>query len=77
MSAVLGQREPYNYIPREVFAGFDFPGADDLANMFDFNRRFIPNRQADLEQSRSMFPGIRTFRTWLEANKEKFEGIFS
>lgn len=77
MSAVLGQRVAYNYIPREVFAEFDFPGADDLANMFDFYRRFVHNSQAQLEQSRSMFPGIRTFRTWLEANKEKFEGIFS
>ena len=75
MSAVMGQRVVYNDIPREVFAAFEFPGAEDLANMFDFNSRFITNRQADLEQSRSMFPGIRTFRTWLEDSKGKFDGI--
>ncbi len=75
MSAVLGQRVVYNYIPREVFAEFDFPGADDLANMFDFYRRFVPNSQAQLDQSRSMFPGIRTFRAWLEGNKERFAAI--
>jgi len=76
MSTVLEQRVVYNHIPREVFAAFGFPGADDLANMFDFNARFIPNRQADLEQSRAMFPGIRTFRMWLEDNREKFAGVF-
>lgn len=77
MSAALGQRIGYNHIPREVFAEFDFPGADDLANMFDFYRRFVPNRQADLEQSRSMYPGIRSFSTWIEDNKDRFAGIFS
>jgi uncharacterized protein YbjT (DUF2867 family) len=77
MSAVLQQRVVYHHIPREVFAAFEFPGADDLANMFDFNSRFIPNRQADLEQSRSMFPAIRTFQTWLEGNREKFTGTFA
>jgi hypothetical protein len=77
MSSVLGQRVVYNHIPREVFAAFDFPGADDLANMFDFNSRFVPNRQADLEQSRAMFPGIKSFRVWLEENRERFDGIFA
>jgi uncharacterized protein YbjT (DUF2867 family) len=77
MSAVLRQRVAYNHIPRDVFAAFDFPGADDLANMFDFYRRFVPNSQAQLEESRRMFPGIRTFREWLEENKGKFEGIFA
>ena len=67
----------YHHIPRDVFAAFDFPGADDLANMFDFYRRFVPNSQAQLEESRRMFPGIRTFREWLEENKGKFEGIFT
>jgi uncharacterized protein YbjT (DUF2867 family) len=76
MSDVLGQRVVYNHIPREVFAEFDFPGADDLANMFDFYRRFVTNSQPQLEQSRSLFPEIRTFRAWLEDSKDKFEGIF-
>jgi hypothetical protein len=38
MTDKLGVKVVYNYIPREVFASFDFPGADDLANMFEFNR---------------------------------------
>ena len=77
MSAVLDQRVGYNHIPREVFAEFEFPGADDLANMFDFYSRFVLNSQVKLEQSRSMFPGIRTFRTWLEGNRERFAAILA
>jgi uncharacterized protein YbjT (DUF2867 family) len=75
MTDVLGRRVEYNHIPREVFAEFDFPGADELANMFDFYRRFVTDSQAPLDQSRSMFPAIRTFRAWLEDSKDKFEGI--
>jgi uncharacterized protein YbjT (DUF2867 family) len=69
MSRVLGERVVYQHIPREVFAGFGFPGADDLANMFDFNRRFIPNRHADLEDSRRLYPKMQRFEAWLKAHR--------
>jgi uncharacterized protein YbjT (DUF2867 family) len=71
MTRVLGTRIVYNHIPREVFAAFGFPGADDLANMFDFNRRFIPDRRADLEQSRRLYPAMQTFETWAHANEDR------
>ena len=58
--------------PRDVFASFDFPGADDLANMFEYNRLHIPNRQEDLEESRSLYPKLQSFESWLTANKDKF-----
>lgn len=64
LTAVSGKEVQYNHIPREVFASFDFPGADDLADMFDFNRRFIPNRHADIRQSRSLYPAMQTFEQW-------------
>lgn len=70
LTRLLGKTVIYQYIPREVFAGFGFPGADDLANMFDFNRRFIPNRKADLEESRRLYPGMQTFEAWVSANKD-------
>jgi uncharacterized protein YbjT (DUF2867 family) len=72
MTRVLERKVVYNYIPRGVFASFDFPGADDLANMFEYNRLHIPNRRADLEQSRALYPGMQTFESWLAANKDKF-----
>ncbi|TPW10376.1 MAG: NmrA-like family domain-containing 1 [bacterium] len=69
LSRVTGVPIRYNHIPKDVFAGFGFPGADDLANMFDFNRRFIPNRKADLELARKLFPAIQSLDTWAERNK--------
>ena len=72
MSQVLERRVVYNHIPREVFASFGFPGAEDLANMFEYNRLFIPNRRADFDESRALYPGMQTFETWLYANRDKF-----
>jgi uncharacterized protein YbjT (DUF2867 family) len=72
MSRITHQRIVYQHVPREVFAALGFPGADDLANMFDYNRRFIPNRQADRAESRLLYPGTRTFEAWLATNAERF-----
>lgn len=72
MTRILGKKVVYNYIPRDVFASFDFPGADDLANMFEYNRLHIPTRQEDLEESRTLYPELQSFESWLTANKDKF-----
>ena len=77
MTRLLGQTVRYNHIPREVFASFGFPGAEDLANMFDFNRRFIPERRADIENSRSLYSGMKSFEAWLGENKEQFANIIT
>ncbi len=70
MSRVSGKNVRYNYIPREVFAAFGFPGADDLADMFDFNRRFIPTRAADIAESRALYPGMQTFEQWATSKRD-------
>jgi uncharacterized protein YbjT (DUF2867 family) len=72
MSRVAGLPVHYDHIPREVFASFGFPGADDLAQMFEFNRRFIPGRQRDLDESRALFPAMQTFEEWAINNKDAF-----
>jgi hypothetical protein len=68
-------RIAYRHVPREVFAAFGFPGADDLANMFDLNRRFILSRRKDLEESRALYPRIRTFEKWLTENADRFRSV--
>ena len=75
MTKVLEKNIIYNYITREVFAKFDFPRAQDLASMFEFNRLHISNRKEDLEESRRLYPKMQTFESWLTANKEKFKDI--
>jgi hypothetical protein len=58
-------------VPREVYRGFGFPGADDLGNMFqfkrDFNEAFCGAR--DLAVARSLYPGLQTFDQWLAVHK--------
>lgn len=64
MSQVLDLPIVYQHIERETFAGFGFPGADDLAQMFDYYRRYVPSRARELEESRELYPAIQTFEQW-------------
>jgi hypothetical protein len=68
MGEAIGRTVKYNCIPREVFASFDFPGAEDLANMFERNRLHIPGRPSDLAKCRKLYPEMRSFETWAANN---------
>lgn len=74
MSDVLGADVRYNYIPREVFAGFGFPGAEDLADMFEFYRLHIPSRRAEIAEWKARVPELQDFRTWAGRNAGKLRG---
>jgi uncharacterized protein YbjT (DUF2867 family) len=71
MTRLTGRQVTYSHVPREVFASFGFAGAEELANMFDCQRRLIPQRTADLAMSRELFPEIRTFESWMEGEKDR------
>ncbi len=75
MTKTLGKPIHYNYIPNEIYAQLGFPGAEELGNMFEVQRLYIPQRQKDLELSRSICPAIQTFEQWMAKNKNKFAGI--
>jgi uncharacterized protein YbjT (DUF2867 family) len=76
LSKVLQQKVSFNYIPRDVYAAFDFPGAEELANMFEVQRLYIPQRQLDLIESYGLNPAMQRFESWLQKNREAFmEGI--
>ena len=70
LARALGEEVAYAYVPPEVYRTFGFPGADDLANMFQFNRDFSDEfcRLRDLDLSRSLNPALQTFDAWLAAN---------
>ena len=73
LSRNLGFDVHYNAIEPEVYRGFGFPGADDLANMFQFNRDFDQDfqRPRSIEFSKSLNPKLQSFDTWLAANKSR------
>lgn len=77
MSKVLEWDVYFNYIPRDVYAGFGFPGAEELANMFEVQRLYILNRQLDLIESYGLNPGMQRFESWLKKHKATFVGRIS
>jgi len=70
-ATALGQEVGYNAVPFDVYRDLDFPGAEDLGNMFqfkhDFEDYFCGARSIDF--SKSLNPSLQSFKTWLEENK--------
>ena len=73
LSQALEQPVVYKYVPPEIYRTFGFPGADDLANMFQYKRDFEKEycTPRDLAFSRALNPELQTFAQWLSRNKSK------
>ncbi|MFO0775149.1 MAG: NmrA/HSCARG family protein [Nitrospiraceae bacterium] len=73
MTKAFGQTVRYNEVTPAQYAAFGFPGADDLANMFqlkrDFNELFCGARNPEVV--RVLHPKLQSFATWLAANKDR------
>jgi uncharacterized protein YbjT (DUF2867 family) len=71
LSKALGQDVHYNAIEPSVFRSFDFPGAEDMGNMFqvksEFEEQYCAGR--DLELSKSLNNDLLSFNDWLKKNK--------
>lgn len=74
-SRVYDRKVKYNSISPEVYRSFDFPGADDLGNMFQFNADFEDYfcGARDPEFTRQLNPELLTFEQWLKKNREKLQ----
>ena len=71
LSQALGQEVRYHSISPEAYRHLGFPGAEDLGNMFQFNRDFAQDfcDRRDLEVARSLNPELQTFSQWLAKHK--------
>lgn len=73
LTKALGQKVNYNAVPADVYRSFDFPGADDVGNMFqfkrDFNAEYCGHR--NLDESRTLNPKLLTFEQWLAKYKDR------
>ena len=73
LSKALGREVRYQAVSPEVYRTFGFPGAEDVANMFqfkrDFNAVFCAAREPAI--ARALNGGVQTFAQWLEANKAR------
>ncbi len=73
LTKVLGQEVRYNSVSPDVYRGFGFPGAEDLGNMFQFNRDFEESfcGARNLDVARNFNPSLQTFESWLSMNKDR------
>ena len=73
LGRALGREVRYNDVPPEAYRKLGFPGAEDLGNMFQFNRDFAEAfcGARSLEVSRSLNPELQTFDQWLARNKAR------
>lgn len=73
MTEALGQPVRHQHVPFEVYRSFDFPGADDMGNMFQFKHDFEKEFRAarSTEFSRQLNPQLKTFSQWLQENKDR------
>jgi uncharacterized protein YbjT (DUF2867 family) len=71
-SSALGEEVTFNAVSPEAYRGFGFPGADDLGNMFQFTTEFEAQYCGvrDIDASRRLNPGLKTFDQWLAVNKQ-------
>lgn len=72
---ILGKKVQYHAVDPEVYRSFDFPGADDLGNMFQFKAEFNEDfcRVRDIGETQKLNPNLQDFRQWLQVHKAKFE----
>jgi hypothetical protein len=73
LRGALGEEVVHNAISPEAYRKLGFPGAEDLGNMFQFNRDFDEDfrRARDPSVARALNPALQTFGEWLAANKTR------
>jgi len=76
-SKVLGEDVRYYAVPFDDYRNMDFPGAEDLGNMFQFKHDFADDfqRVRQPDKTRELHPMLKDFETWLEENREEIKEI--
>ena len=73
LAKALGRKVVHDAMAPETYRGLGFPGADDLGNMFQFNRDFSDAFGAarSVAFTRSLNPALQSFERWLAANASR------
>ncbi len=73
LTGALGEEVRYNDVSPEEYRRFGFPGAEDLGNMFQFNRDFEEAfcKARNLVFSKDLNPSLQSFGDWLAGNKDR------
>ena len=57
-------------LPWEEYSKLPFPPAEDLGAMFNFYENYNPDR--DIKITQQLNPDVRSFKQWVNENKDKF-----
>jgi uncharacterized protein YbjT (DUF2867 family) len=73
LSAALAEQVRYDAVSPEAYRQLEFPGAEDLGNMFQFNADFAHDYCAarDVAASRELNPRLMSFEGWARENAER------
>jgi uncharacterized protein YbjT (DUF2867 family) len=72
LSDALKREVRYNSVSPQEYRRLNVPGAEELANMFQFKRDFqdVFCRVRNVAFSRALNPSLQTFAMWLAKNKD-------
>jgi uncharacterized protein YbjT (DUF2867 family) len=73
LTQALGEPVRHVALTPAQYAALGFPGADDLANMFQFKRDFENTYcgARNLARARELYPQLQTFAEWLASNASR------
>jgi uncharacterized protein YbjT (DUF2867 family) len=73
LSAALGEEVEHIALTPAQYAALGFPGADELANMFQFKRDFEAHYRAarSVDETRALNPALQSFGQWLARNAQR------
>jgi hypothetical protein len=76
-SNALGEEVVYRPLTFDQYRQLGFPGADELANTYQFYVDFadVVNGVRDVERSRSLNPQLQSLDDWLAVNKDRLPNI--
>lgn len=77
LSRALNKNIYYTYVPRNIYAAYDFPGAEDWANYFEVQRLHLPGREQELLESYRLNPWMQPFESWVQKNRDQFLSYFN
>ncbi len=73
----LGEQVTYESIPFASWRALGLPGAETVANMFqfvhDFERIYAANRPIDA--TRQLYPALQSFADWLVSHRAQIPSI--
>lgn len=76
MTKVFGIPVQYNHIPLALYKQLGVQAAEEMGNLFEVQRLYIPSRQKEMEESYRINPAMQSFESWLTKNRERFLAHF-